>query len=186
MSGLVEQCKKIIGYLWGKKGELQDMDARDALLAKVVLDIHRKRTQSDFVMVPLFSLLPIHPINRENALIATQARIDTLTQHRDELTEIKLLPRDILNRYMPSVSGIKTVRISTGCHIAFEGNGRLYALQNVFNPGDGLVVEVEQYQFDNSNTICRRIERVRRTHGLDKIECPEFSTTSTNDAKGLM
>lgn len=170
MRSFVEQCKKFIRYLWGKKDELGDMDERDALLAKVVLDIHRSRTHSDFAMVPLFALLPIHPINRENAMATTRARMTILTDRRDELMEIKHLSRDILNRYIPSVSGFKTVQVSENSDVAFEGNGRLYALQTVFKPEDGIMIEVERYHFADSSTICRRIERVRRSHGLDILQ----------------
>lgn len=167
MRGFVEQCRKFIKYLWGKKDELSDMDERDALLAKVVLDIHRRRTHSDFAMVPLFALLPIHPINRENAMAATRARMTTLTERRDELVEIKHLTRDILTRFIPSVSGFKTVQVAENSHVAFEGNGRLYALQTVFKPEDGIMIEVERYHFSDSRAIFRRIERVRRSHGLN-------------------
>lgn len=169
MNRLVEKCREITTYLWGKKAELVDMDERDALLAKVVLDIHRKRSHSSFTMVPLFDLLPIHPINRDNAMAATQARSDILQQCRGELSALKHLSRDTLNQYIPSVSGFKTVQISSEHHVAFEGNGRLYALQAVFKPEDDIVIEVEQYHFSDSGKICRRIERVRRSHGLDKM-----------------
>lgn len=166
MNRLAAQCRKFITYLWGKKSELGDMDERDALLAKVVLDIHRHRTHSDFTMVPLFSLLPIHPINRDNAVAATRARIKILSENREQLAGIKHLTRDILNSYIPSVSGFKTVHTAEQTHVAFEGNGRLYALQSVFKPEDEIVVEVEQYHFSDKAKILRRIERVRKSHGL--------------------
>lgn len=66
---------------------------------------------------------------------------------------------------MPSVSAIKVVQ--DGTHwLAFEGNGRLYAMREVFTADDGMQVEVEQYVFDDDRSIRRRLNRVRRLNRL--------------------
>lgn len=51
-------------------------------------------------------------------------------------------------------------------YLAFEGNGRIAAMQKVFTPSDGIEVEVEQYHFRNTRKIVRRLNRVRRLNGL--------------------
>jgi hypothetical protein len=71
-----------------------------------------------------------------------------------------------LGRYLPSVSWIKVVRESEDAYLAFEGNGRLAAMQTVFTPADGLLVEAELYRFKNPRKIIRRLNRVRRLNGL--------------------
>ena len=61
---------------------------------------------------------------------------------------------------------MKVVEPEPGAYIAFEGNGRLAAMQEVFSPEDGMRVEVEQYHFRNTPKIVRRLNRVRRLNGL--------------------
>ncbi len=171
MNKYLTKVSSVFSYLWGKKAELSDMDERDALLAKVVMDIHRKRSYSSFVFVPLEDLFPIHPINRENAIAATKERVLALDPVQDKLREIGLLDRQKLNEYLPSVSAIKVVKMGARFYVAFEGNGRLGALQEVFSSADNLELEVELYHFDNSTKIVRRINRLRKMHKLDSDTC---------------
>ena len=89
-----------------------------------------------------------------------------LEAHKDELLEAGTLSCDVLARYLPSVSWIKVVRESESSYLAFEGNGRLAAMQTVFAPEDGLLVEAEHYTFRNPKKIIRRLNRVRRLNGL--------------------
>jgi len=51
-------------------------------------------------------------------------------------------------------------------YLAFEGNGRIEALQAVFGPGDAIVVEVEAYRVRSPRKVVRRLNRVRRLNGL--------------------
>lgn len=157
---------KFITYLFSKKSEFTDLSAKDALLAKVILDIHRKRTHSEFVFVPLSSLKPIHAIDRENALLTTAKRAKKVREVKEKLLVKHQITRDVLAEYLPSISSIKVVQESEKSVIAYEGNGRLVALQSVFEPADGILVEVEQYYFRNPKKILRRMNRVRRLNGL--------------------
>ena len=50
--------------------------------------------------------------------------------------------------------------------VAYEGNGRLAALQTVFSPDDAIEIEIERYHFKDNRSILRRINRVRRLHNL--------------------
>jgi hypothetical protein len=152
-------------YLLGKRSEVAQMDYKDAYMAKVVLDIHRKRRDKRIVQVPLAQLDPIHRIDRENALRATRERAEALHSHRDALLATKLLDGDSLQAIIPSVSQIKVVRDGERW-LAFEGNGRLYAMREVFAAEDGIQVEVEEYLFDDARSIQRRLLRVRRLNRL--------------------
>ena len=160
------KISQFISYLIGKKSELSDLETKDALLAKTILDIHRKRTHSDFVIVPLFSLKQIHAIDHENAIKATDARVMALKENKDTLVKKKTLTRDMLSEYLPSISAIKVVKESDDCYIAYEGNGRLAAMQKAFSPSDGLSIEVEEYYFKNPTKILRRMNRVRKYNDL--------------------
>ena len=152
-------------YLLGKRGELAHMDHKDAYMAKVVMDIHRKRTGKTLVRVPLAQLEPIHRIDRDSALRSARERADALRAHRDALLTTKLLDSEALQAIIPSVSQIKVVRDGDRW-LAFEGNGRLYAMREVFAPEDGMQVEVEEYVFDDPRSLQRRLRRVRKLNRL--------------------
>jgi hypothetical protein len=152
-------------YLLGKRSEVAQMDYKDAYLAKVVLDIHRKRSGKRTIRVPLARLEPIHRIDRDNALRATRERVDALRPHRDALLATQMLDGEALQAILPSVSSIKVVQDGERW-LAFEGNGRLYAMREVFAPEDGMQVEVEEYLFDDARSIRRRMQRVRALNRL--------------------
>jgi hypothetical protein len=163
---IVVEMRRFLSYLAGKKSEVQELDLKDVVLAKTILDVHRKRTHKEMISVPLFSIRQIHVLDRKNALEATQQRLKTLRDRKEELLAAGKITCDELARFMPSVSWIKVVQDRTGGYLVFEGNGRIAALQEVFTPSNGLEVEVEQYYFRNTRKIVRRLNRVRRLNGL--------------------
>ncbi len=120
------------------------------------------------VSVPLFSLGMIHVLDRENAIRATARRVEILDAAKGELLAAGTLNCETLARVLPSISWIKVVEEAPDSYLAFEGNGRIAAMQEVFSPEDGLLVEVEQYMFRDrdSRKILRRLDRVRRMNGL--------------------
>ena len=150
----------------GKRGELAALDHKDAYMAKVIMDIHRKRSGKRLIRVALAQLEPIHRIDRESALRTTQQRAESLRTHRDALLTTKLLDSEALQSIIPSVSQIKVVQDGNRW-LAFEGNGRLYAMHEVFNAEDGMQVEVEEYLFDNPRSLQRRLRRVRKLNRLE-------------------
>ena len=150
----------------GKRGELAALDHKDAYMAKVIMDIHRKRSGKRLIRVALAQLEPIHRIDRESALRTTQQRAESLRAHRDALLTTKLLDSEALQSIIPSVSQIKVVQDGNRW-LAFEGNGRLYAMHEVFNAEDGMQVEVEEYLFDNPRSLQRRLRRVRKVNRLE-------------------
>jgi hypothetical protein len=153
-------------YLLGKRGELAQMDHKDAYMAKVVMDIHRKRSGKRLTRVPLSQLEPIHRIDRESALRTTQERAEALRTHRDALLTRKVLDSEALQTIIPSVSQIKVVQDGARW-LAFEGNGRLYAMREVFAADDGMQVEVEEYLFEDARSLQRRLRRVRKLNRLE-------------------
>jgi hypothetical protein len=163
---VIGSVRKLGAYLLGKRDEVQDLDLKDLLMAKVILDIHRKRTHKELVFIPLRDLKPIHKLDRENAIRATEARIEALGPHRERMIGAERLTCSDLAEVLPSVSWIKTVRENDHSVLAYEGNGRLAALHGVFGNDSDLEIEVELYYFRKPKKIVRRLNRLRRMNGL--------------------
>lgn len=163
---VIEEARRFARYLLGKRSEIEDLDLKDVVLAKAILDIHRKRTHKTVERIPLESLKQIHRLDRPNAIEATRRRVEALERHKTELLETGTLTCETLARVLPSVSWIKTVQRGPDEYLAFEGNGRIAVMRSVFEPEDGICVEVEQYHFRNPAKIIRRLDRVRRMNGL--------------------
>ena len=138
------------------------------MLARVVLDIHRLRLGKTLKTVPPFSLHQVHPLDRDTALATLHERISALTAAKAELLSAGVLDTATLIRHIPSVSAIKVVEVDShdAGYIAFEGNGRLVAMQTVFDESDNLSVEVEVYTFAKSEKIVRRLRRIQRMNRL--------------------
>jgi len=164
---MIQKITTFIKYLLGKSSELKDLETKDALLAKAVLDIHRKKSHSEFISIPLFALKQIHAIDRENAVAATNQRVEKLKTAKTSLMQYKHLSQSVLAEYLPSVSAIKVVKQSGDAYVAYEGNGRLVALQQVFSPDDLITIEVEEYSFNNPEKILKQIAKIRRLNGLE-------------------
>lgn len=149
-------------YVWSKLPEVLDMGPKDALLAKLVMDIHRKRTHSSQEMVELATLEPVHALDRPEVLAKVEERRAAVEEAKDRLLARRDLTRQDLMDVLPSVSGFKVVATGEGRYIAFEGNGRLEALHRVFRSNDDLRLEVEVYHFADPQTMLRRARRVQR------------------------
>ena len=153
-------------YLLSKRSEVAALDYKDAYMAKVIMDIHRLRADKAQALVPLRGLHPIHRIDRESAQQATAARAQALLARRDELLARGKLDLAALSEIIPSVSQIKVVRDGARW-LAFEGNGRLYAMRQAFGEECALLVEVEEYRFARPAKIQRRLRRIRRLNELE-------------------
>ena len=169
MTGSSSRISRFVKYLFGKRSELADLELKDAVLAKVVLDIHRKRTHKQAKMVSLFHLRRVHRLDRENALSSTKKRIEILRAHRERLLSASDgLTSEVIAEVLPSVSPIMVVAEDVESYITFEGNGRLAALQEVFGVEDSIRIEVEEYCFKNPQKIVRRLRRVQRLNRIPR------------------
>ena len=74
--------RNFILYLFGKRSEIQHLRLRDIVMAKAVLDIHRKRIGKEVVRVPIYSIHPIHRLDRENSMQAVQRRVAAVDDQR--------------------------------------------------------------------------------------------------------
>ena len=164
-----DEIRDFLRYLYGKRSEVWHLSETDVVMAKTILDIHRLSTGSDQRNVPLYALQPLHKLDRDNVMATIAQRAELLQARKSELLAAGVLDKALLKDVLASASGIKVVeRIEQPLFIAFEGNGRLEAMRRVFSEGEGMLVEVEQYRFDDGDVaaILRRLDRVRRMNGL--------------------
>jgi len=164
---MLSRIRHFISYLFGKRSELQQLDVRDAVMAGVILDIHVRRSGKEVVAVPLHSLKMIHVLDRETAMQAVEKRVVALQGERDRLLDARCLTLDLLNEAIPSVSAMKVVRDRDGSYLAYEGNGRIAALLELFGENDGISVEVEEYRFRNPKRTLKGLHKVRSLDGLE-------------------
>jgi hypothetical protein len=167
----IDKSRKLFRYLLGKSSDIRDLDRNDVLLGKIVLDIHRKKQEAEMGYVPIHQILPIHPIDREEAIETMKKRAASVAQHGADLKAQGRISREFLNQVLPSVSDIKVVELGDGRFVSFEGNGRLAALREGLGAETNLPIEVERYRFDagTRNRLRRRIDKVRRQNGLGPI-----------------
>ena len=154
--------EKFFRYLYDKRSELQQLRFRDILMAKAITDIHRHCVRKKLKVVPLWSIHPIHCLDRPSAMAKLDERIRVLTDHKDEIKRTRAITRKRLLKYLPSISGIKVIRDGHGGYISFEGNGRVEAFRQVFTSSDNLRLEVEIYYVDDLKKILRRVRRVQK------------------------
>ena len=162
--------ENILDYIKSKQSELKHLRFRDILLARAVSGIHRHRTKKQMKYIPLFSITPIHCIDRESAVNKVRERAGILLKHKHELIKIKRLQKKTLLQYLPSVSGIKVIRDIDGQYISFEGNGRVEAFKKVFDEKDDIRLQVEEYILDDYKKVLKRVNRVRRRNFPGKYQ----------------
>jgi hypothetical protein len=87
-----------------------------------------------------------------------------------EVSASKTITREFLEKHLPSVSSIKIVEMEDGTFVSYEGNGRLGAIQEVFQAERDIRIEVELYRFSEMDQakIRRRINRVRKWNGVSR------------------
>jgi hypothetical protein len=165
--GIAEKILNFFRYLLGKSTEIPDLDRNDVLLGKVVLDIHRKKRDTEMAYVPLSNILPIHPIDREEAIETMKERAAVVREHQEDIASRGSISSDFLNQFLPSVSNIKVADLGDGELVSFEGNGRLGALREALGADADFPVEIEQYRFDPADRakLRRRIRRLRHRNG---------------------
>lgn len=109
-----EKALGFFRYLLGKSSEIPDLDRNDVLLGKVVLDIHRKKRDTGMRYVPLDEILPIHPIDREEAIATMRERAAVVRKHREDIESRGRISREFLNQFLPSVSNVKVADLGDG------------------------------------------------------------------------
>ena len=83
------------------------------------------------------------------------------------LSEELIAANDELRSFQ-SLTGFQVVETAEG-FVTFEGNGRRESIQRAFGNEEAILVEVRHFRFatkEIQNTICRRVNRVRRWKSL--------------------
>ena len=156
----------IFQYFFGKRSEIQDLDFRDALLAQANVRIYRTRTHKTLEMVPLKHLKLLHSLERENSKNVLAQRIAEIEKNKEDIIINNEIKMDVLNGFLPSISSLKVVEANRLNYLAFEGNGRIAALKEVFGDSEEVFVEVEHYHFKNKKDIVRKLNRIRKVNGM--------------------
>ncbi len=163
---IFSKISQFAAYLIGKRHELLDLRYRDILMGKTILRIHQDYVRKQLVKIPLRSVCLLHGLNRANSLRVLDERMRQLKLHQDEILSCQEVSKEVLDKIMPSVSGVKVVSNAKGGYIAFEGNGRVCALQKVLAGHDGVLVEVEQYVLAKPGKILKNLNRIRKLNNL--------------------
>lgn len=162
---IIKQIVQFYNYLLKKVDEIKQLEKKDIKLAKLVLLIHNKNKGVTTKLLPLYSIKQVHAIDRENAILATNKRIETLKKVKSKVKDNKI-SKDFMAKYLESVSWIKVVKYYDS-YVAFEGNGRIVALKDVFKKSDNIKVEVEVFDVNDNKMIQKKIRKVRL---LNKLE----------------
>ncbi len=150
-------------WLLNKTPELKHLSMSDALLAKIVIDIKRESQIHAFKAVSLDSLAPIHPINRETALDKVDLRAKAIIDHKEKIARGGHISNAIMEEIMPSVSPIQAIPFHSK-HLVFEGNGRLAALQRVFNGSDNITIEIDEFLIPSDSRIFEDIQKLQKMY----------------------
>jgi hypothetical protein len=82
VSAWIDKTLNFFRYLLGKSADLRDLDRDDVRLGRIVLDIHRKKSEAELAYLPINDILPIHPIDREEAIATMMERASTVATRR--------------------------------------------------------------------------------------------------------
>lgn len=157
-----------VKYLFEKRCEFKSLGYKDILMTRAILKIHDEKVRKNLKLVPLKNLLLLHGLDRKNALKKVEERIRSLELHKHELLKSKQLTKNTLLWFIPSVSGIKVIPSKKDKFVAFEGNGRIFAMQKVFAHEGDMLVEVEIYELEKPDTILKMLHKIRRLNHLEK------------------
>ena len=153
-------------YLYGKRYELQFLDANDLWMYFTVTSLYWHTKRTECLLVPLDTIKSLHPIVRSTTVDLTEDRTKSLTAHRPEIIETGRVDRVLQDACMPSVSPINVVAEAPSNYIAFEGNGRLEAIRRVVAGIPGVLVEVVVYYPSNHESCVRRMRYIRARYGM--------------------
>ena len=126
-----------------------------------VLFRSRSRTRG---FVPLRLLRPIPRLEHASARAKTATRVANLRAELDRLLATGRIDAPTLQRLMPSPSPIMAVRDRDGAFVTFNGNGRVFALLEIFSPEQrALAVEIEIFEPKAPEYTLARLARVKHT-----------------------
>lgn len=164
---MFSKIKKFVAYLLGKKSEISQLGTDDLYMGKVIFgDIYAHKPEIKTHLVPLKALYPIHKLDRENSLKAVKKRAHSLAKHKQEILTHGKLDQPILEKYIPSVSGFRVIKVNAKKYFVFEGNGRLAAIKEVFTKHQDMTISVEEYLVTNKSQVIKGLETIRKRNQL--------------------
>ncbi|MBT4856652.1 hypothetical protein HON52_00490 [Candidatus Uhrbacteria bacterium] len=163
---IISELKRVWSWLGGKRSEIHQLNYKDAFMAHLVLEIMQTSPKPKTKVVPLYSLIPIHPVdNREATIESTKKRAGILATHKKKILKEGSMTKELSAKYLPSLTYIRGV--SSGSeYYTFEGNGRVAALKAVFLKNDNLDIEIEVFQPKKQGKAIKKIKKLRRMHRM--------------------
>lgn len=116
--------------------------------------------------VTLRELRHMHPVDYPIPRMWARVndRIDQLHINAPSITE-RGLSIGLQNELIPSQGALRVIRDRTGRYIVKDGNGRLYAIKQVFGSNPELRIEVQEYRHVDPDII-NLLEDIRKTNDL--------------------
>jgi hypothetical protein len=162
-----QELSRLWDWLWSKRSEVAEMDHRDAYMAHVVLEILQTSSSNEFMFVPLYQTIPIHPThNRENTVEAVNKRAKAISERKQEILKKGRISKELLSELMPSATYIRAIESGDGGYFTFEGNGRVAALKQVFSPHDKIQIELNIFYPKKVKKSQQKIIKLRRMHSM--------------------
>ncbi len=161
------EVERLWNWIWGKRNEVKDLDHRDVFMGHIVLEILQTSTKNEFQLIPLYNLLPIHPVNnRESTIQATKERAQKVEHYKAKILEKKKMTKEDLAEVLPSATFIRAIEDKDGTYATFEGNGRIAALKSVFRPQDEIEIEVDVYYPKKIKRSQKKLKKLRKMYNL--------------------
>mgnify|MGYP000844791753 CR=1 FL=1 len=153
----------LVPYYLQKARELNQLDRSAPLAISLRTLIMSTTREIRTEMIALRNLQEIHPISRSASMQKLNHRIEGLEGMPLWTWRDHSLSNEVLNAYLPSKNAIRVVQRASGDYVVFDGNGRLFALKQVFP--DTLKIEVENY-VSSSPLLRLNLEKLLQTRGL--------------------
>lgn len=168
MKKLFEEIKRLFNWLWAKRSEAAQLDYRDAFMGHLVLEIMQTSIKNEFKLIKLHESRAIHPTdNRENTIKATNERAELIREQKETLLQNPMFSKEVIAELMPSATYIRAIEDGKGGYFTFEGNGRVAALKQVFDPQDEVEIEVDLYHPKKLKRSQKKIRKLRKMHRMN-------------------
>ena len=163
---MLNWSKIFLEWLVNKIPEGTRLGKNDVLLANIVLRVNREATSKGLRPVLLSAIKQIHPLDRGPAAKKMRERVEIFRKHKEEIVQDGHISTQKLNEFAPSITLIRT-GFYQDYFVAFEGNSRVAALQEVFAGKRDITVDVEVFTLPKDSSMLKDISQLRKRYGLE-------------------
>ena len=150
MKKILEKIKNFFKYFFEKRVEIKELKIRDLKQANIITQIELFKLKTEKLEIELNKLkFFLHPIDHLFSIKKLKTRQKKILKYKEKILESKKISKKILDKTMPSITDIKVVELERDKFLVWEGNGRIKALQKVFNKNKNIKVEVTNFVLTN-------------------------------------